>query len=52
MKKALDFIINEIKRNKWNSKIILETSSGQGTELLVNYQDFLDFQYSHYLLRY
>ena len=43
MKKALDFIINEIKRNKWNSKIILETSSGQGTELLVNYQDFLDF---------
>ena len=33
MKKALDFIINEIKRNKWNSKIILETSSGQGTEM-------------------
>ncbi len=43
MKKALDFIIDEIKNNKWNSKIILETSTGQGTELLYNYQDFLDF---------
>lgn len=43
MKKALDFIIDEIKNNNLNSKIILETSSGQGTELLSNYQDFLDF---------
>lgn len=43
MKKALDFIINEIIENKLNAKIILETSTGQGTELLYNYQDFLDF---------
>jgi deoxyribonuclease-4 len=43
MKKALDFIIDEIRKNKWTSKIILETSSGQGTELLSNYHDFLDF---------
>lgn len=43
MKKALDFIISEIDNNKLNSKIILETSTGQGTELLYNYKDFLDF---------
>lgn len=43
MKLALDFIINEIERNKWNSKIILETSTGQGTELLSVYEDFLYF---------
>lgn len=43
MKKALEFIIDEIKRNKWKSKIILETSSGQGTELLFNYEEFLNF---------
>lgn len=43
MKLALDFIINEIDRNKWNSKIILETSTGQGTELLSVYEDFLYF---------
>ena len=43
MKLSLDFIINEIISQKLNSKIILETSTGQGTELLYNYEDFLDF---------
>ena len=43
MKTALDFIIAEIEGQKLNSKIILETSSGQGTELLFNYDDFLKF---------
>lgn len=43
MKKALVYVINEIKKLKLKAKIILETSSGQGTELLSNYQDFLDF---------
>jgi deoxyribonuclease-4 len=43
MKKALDYVIDEIKELKLKSKIILETSSGQGTELLFNYQDFLNF---------
>ena len=43
MKIAITFILNEIKINNWNSKLILETSSGQGTELLNNYQDFLNF---------
>jgi len=43
MKTTLDFIIEEIKKQKLKSKIILETSTGQGTELLSNIQDFLDF---------
>ncbi len=43
MKIAIDYIIDEIIKHKWNSKLILETASGQGTELLSNYQDFLDF---------
>jgi len=43
MKMALDFIISEIETSNLNSKIILETSTGQGTELLHNFNDFLDF---------
>ena len=43
MKKYIEYIINEIIKNKWTSKLILETASGQGTELLSNYQDFLNF---------
>jgi len=43
MKKAIEFIIAEIVRLNLDSKLILETSSGQGTELLSNYQEFLDF---------
>ena len=43
MKIAIKYIINEIIKLNLNSKLILETSSGQGTELFFNYQDFLDF---------
>jgi len=43
MKRSLKFIITEIKRLKLTSRIILETSTGQGTELLYKYEDFLDF---------
>ena len=43
MKTALEFIIEEMKESKIKAKIILETSCGQGTELLSNYQDFLNF---------
>ena len=32
-----------INNNNLESKIILETAAGQGTELLSNYNDFLDF---------
>ena len=43
MKNILNYIINQIIKLKLNSKIILETSCGQGTELLANYNDFLNF---------
>jgi len=50
MKTCIQFILHEIHRNKWNSKLILETPSGQGTELLSNYQDFLNFYNSFNLM--
>jgi len=43
MRNAIDFIINYIKKNKLNSKLIIETPAGQGTELLKNFDEFLKF---------
>lgn len=43
MKKGVEYILEQIIKNEWSSKLILETASGQGTELLSNYQDFLNF---------
>ena len=43
MRKAIKYIINEIKELKLNSKLILETPAGQGTELLTDLKDFIDF---------
>jgi len=43
MKKGIEFILETIINNQWSSKLILETASGQGTELLSKYQDFLNF---------
>jgi len=43
MKKCIIYIIKQIIKNKYNSILILETSTGQGTELLYNYEEFLDF---------
>lgn len=43
MRICIEFLIGEIIKNGWSSKLILETASGQGTELLSNYQDFLNF---------
>jgi deoxyribonuclease-4 len=43
MKIAIEFIINYIKKNKLNSKLIIETPAGQGTELLTDFDDFLKF---------
>jgi deoxyribonuclease-4 len=43
MRNALKFIINNIKDLHLKSKIILETPAGQGTELLTNLKDFLEF---------
>lgn len=46
MKNNIKEIINEIIKNKIKTKLILETSTGQGTELLSNFNDFMDFYYS------
>jgi len=43
MKLALDYVIETIKELNIKSKIILETSCGQGTELIFDYQEFLNF---------
>lgn len=46
MKNNIKEIINEMINNKIKTKLILETSTGQGTELLSNFEDFMDFYYS------
>lgn len=43
MRKSIIYVINTIKELGLSSKLILETSTGQGTELLYNYNDFLEF---------
>ena len=43
MKIALKYIIINMKVLELKSKIILETPAGQGSELLKNLQDFMDF---------
>jgi len=43
MLNAIKFIINELKTLHVKSKLIIETPAGQGTELLVNIDEFLDF---------
>jgi len=43
MKRCIEYLTEVIIKNNWSSKLILETASGQGTELLSNYQDFLNF---------
>lgn len=46
MKNNIKEIINEMIKNKIKTKLILETSTGQGTELLSNFNDFMNFYYS------
>ena len=43
MRKALKYIINIMIKSDCSSKIILEIPAGQGTELLNNLKDFLEF---------
>ena len=43
MRIAIEYIIDELHKNEVNAKIILETPAGQGTELLTNLNDFIDF---------
>jgi len=43
MKNSILYVVYMIKELKLNSKLILETSTGQGTELIYNYEEFLHF---------
>jgi deoxyribonuclease-4 len=43
MKKCLDYIVSIMIVKKINTKIIIETPAGQGTELLTNLNDFVIF---------
>lgn len=43
MRTAIEYIIEELQKNNLKTKIIIETPAGQGTELLTNLNEFIDF---------
>jgi len=43
MYNGIKYVLNEIIKNKYSSKLILETGAGQGTEMLCNINNFLEF---------
>jgi len=43
MKKSIEYIIEEMKNKNYNTKLIIETPAGQGTELLKDLNDFVKF---------
>ena len=43
MKTAIEYIIKEMINKNMKTKLIIETPAGQGTELLTNLNDFIDF---------
>lgn len=43
MKIAIEYILSYLIEKKLNTKLIIETPAGQGTELLTNLNDFVDF---------
>ena len=43
MRTAIEYIIDELQKNNLKTKIIIETPAGQGTELLTNLNEFIDF---------
>lgn len=43
MRIALEYIIAELQKNRISAKILLETPAGQGTELLTDLHEFLEF---------
>jgi deoxyribonuclease-4 len=43
MRTAIEYIIDEMQKNNLKTKIIIETPAGQGTELLTNLNEFIDF---------
>ena len=46
MKKSIEFILDNMIFKKLNTKLIIETPAGQGTELLTDLNDFVDFHNS------
>ena len=43
MKVAIKYVLNDILTKNLNTKLILETPAGQGTELLTDLKDFIEF---------
>jgi deoxyribonuclease IV len=43
MRSAIKYVLNDISNKKLNTKLILETPAGQGTELLTDLKDFIEF---------
>jgi len=43
MKNAIEYILKEMDNKKLKTKLIIETPAGQGTELLTDLNDFVDF---------
>lgn len=43
MYESIKYIINYLKKNNYNTKLILETPAGVGTELLTKVEDFIEF---------
>ena len=43
MKTAIEFIVNNMIKEKINTKLIIETPAGQGTELLTDLNNFIEF---------
>ena len=43
MRTAIKYVLNDISKKKLNTKLILETPAGQGTELLTDLNDFIKF---------
>ena len=43
MRSTIKYVLNDISKKKLNTKLILETPAGQGTELLTDLKDFIKF---------
>ncbi len=46
MRNNIKKILKEMHNHNIKTKLVLETPAGQGTELLTNFKDFIDFYYS------
>jgi len=46
MRMNIKMLLDEMDKNNIKTKLVLETPAGQGTELLVDFRDFIKFYYS------